>query len=499
MRNVGGTDFAPTLARDGAMRSRQNSRATRTRIPPAFRAESHFAPADATETLENDPFTAVLEQKTRAESVDLLIMSTEDTKSPPAPAGAADLLDQIVQDHLSQSTDIALPPPRLSTDATGEEETPPPAPDATISLEQRAANLQREIKALLSDAQVEAIAKVSSSTQTIVDTLVLPPSAPTERMEIPTTEPLPSAMPNAARGAVKVKENEALPAPTAAVEVRESEPLAPVHEGIDVQESEALGGATSGAVNVSESDALLGKREGIDAQESDALPAPRGGVDVHESEALSRQEMDALLPKEADALSLEEEAERKLVEAEGVLQEELKQLIADDKAETETGESGQLSVASGQEPAAADEETRNAKRETRNGEVEAKTEVPVAEQAAEATAAAGSTPADTSVSAPITASTSETNPAATPTPDATTPPAPAAMPEVVVELLKKEPEAGPVERHGFAYDLCLLGAQVVDLPFAWIGEAEKHLVGVAAVLMLVSGAGLWVVSWFVRG
>jgi hypothetical protein len=38
---------------------------------------------------------------------------------------------------------------------------------------------------------------------------------------------------------------------------------------------------------------------------------------------------------------------------------------------------------------------------------------------------------------------------------------------------------------------------VLDLPFFWVGEAEKHLVGAAALTMLLSGVVLYILAWMV--
>jgi len=45
-------------------------------------------------------------------------------------------------------------------------------------------------------------------------------------------------------------------------------------------------------------------------------------------------------------------------------------------------------------------------------------------------------------------------------------------------------------------DVALMIAQLIDMPFSWVREIDKHVIGIAAFLMLLSGVALYVVAWF---
>src|SRR5205823_2336876 len=40
-------------------------------------------------------------------------------------------------------------------------------------------------------------------------------------------------------------------------------------------------------------------------------------------------------------------------------------------------------------------------------------------------------------------------------------------------------------------DVALMGAQLVDWPFAWMEELQKNIIGVAALLLALGGVVLW--------
>ena len=74
--------------------------------------------------------------------------------------------------------------------------------------------------------------------------------------------------------------------------------------------------------------------------------------------------------------------------------------------------------------------------------------------------------------------------------------APAPVPPVVVIVKAPvEVEVSPRARWLVLTDAGLMAGQLLDLPFSWISIAEKNLIGVAAFLLLLGGAVLWILSW----
>ena len=117
--------------------------------------------------------------------------------------------------------------------------------------------------------------------------------------------------------------------------------------------------------------------------------------------------------------------------------------------------------------------------------------------------ASSTAPVEAAVAAVPTASAAgpvvETSVAASPgTPLPTAPAGMSAPPPVVVEGPDAE-EAGeaPAARHSVVKGVALMVAQLVDLPFFWISDADRHLIGLAAFLLLAGGAILWIVHYMI--
>jgi hypothetical protein len=45
-------------------------------------------------------------------------------------------------------------------------------------------------------------------------------------------------------------------------------------------------------------------------------------------------------------------------------------------------------------------------------------------------------------------------------------------------------------------NLLLMVAQLIDLPFSWLDDVSKNIIGVAAFLLLLGGAVLWFMANF---
>ena len=177
-------------------------------------------------------------------------------------------------------------------------------------------------------------------------------------------------------------------------------------------------------------------------------------------------------PAAGPLTDVDDETASKLNEAEGVLAEELAQLMA----ETDAAEKDQPKL----EPAPE--------------------KIPAPSEPAATIAPTHSEPEPVSTeTAPTTIAES---PTATPT-EPVTAPLPANMPPPVVILLP-EPDPDeeldqPVPRFQLAslfHDLSLMIAQLVDIPFGWIDVVNKNLLGLAAILFLISGAALMTAAWW---
>ena len=82
--------------------------------------------------------------------------------------------------------------------------------------------------------------------------------------------------------------------------------------------------------------------------------------------------------------------------------------------------------------------------------------------------------------------------AAAPAPSVTASQRPAGVPaEPIVELARHS----LLERgHNLLAGLTLTVAQLLDLPFGWLDDLSKNVIGMAAFLLLAGGAVLWVLS-----
>jgi hypothetical protein len=197
--------------------------------------------------------------------------------------------------------------------------------------------------------------------------------------------------------------------------------------------------------------------EGVtDAELQTLLPADE--TEGHSVQPLVEPPVEALQSAGGD-----EETARQLSEAEGVLAAELAQLMAD----VSMGGKGPVQV-NGVEPGAS----------------------------------AGAESAPVEASEPLPESTAAVAAVGAESPPAVVEAATALPPPVVVEL----PEAGEDEappRPGFfarlreiASGVVLLIAQLIDMPFARIGEIDKNIVGVAALLLLLGGCVMYGLSLY---
>jgi hypothetical protein len=165
--------------------------------------------------------------------------------------------------------------------------------------------------------------------------------------------------------------------------------------------------------------------------------------------------------------------ERQLTDAEDTLAAELAQLMADAQTDIDR------QLAGGSEaPAAAP--------------------APVPERPAEVPAvAAAVTPPAPPVSPPFIPAPA---PPAAPAEPAT-PPAPAAAttsfePAVAPAAPAAAPRPSLLNRlWRLLCDVALMIAQLIDLPFAWVHDMDKNVIGFAAVLLLLSGVVMYVLAW----
>lgn len=187
----------------------------------------------------------------------------------------------------------------------------------------------------------------------------------------------------------------------------------------------------------------------FDALFNAAQDAPKDETKVTataDASRLSREEMDALLSEHAPAdagLPLEPEAAQAIADAEGVLQEELSQLMPQESA------AGEAKAEPPSEPPAP--------------------------SARSAPAAPRSLPME--AAGPVVAETR---------------PAPAAFPPpVIIEtaIVEEEPEAA-APRPSIFRNLLLTLAELVNLPLVWVPEADRHIIGIATLLLFLGGAGL---------
>lgn len=360
--------LAPDLARSTSPQRRKTAPRGAAPSAEALLAEAMGSPsanAPATET--------PAPPKPGFDWADAVIMSTADTKAPPAPNGANDLLADIVADHLSRAT---------PTGQSAPDEAPPAEEDPTKALQ----------------AQVESLLAGTPH-----------PSAPIEPSPIPKAE-----------------------VPTDAVTPEETASLNAL------EQTERQLDLTGGSISAEELDALLSKAE---------LPRTEEA------------------PSEAVADPLADVAAEKIMEADGVLAAELAQLVQ-----------------TPMEPAG----------KTVHEEV----------------------PAPQAEAAPSTFQATMTEAAAIPTPTIENPAPAAAAPVVAAAVItaetapkpiieKEEEPAEPVVKKPsrlarLPHDVALMTAQAIDLPFRWVSELDKHIIGVAAFLLLLGGALLYAVSLFLK-
>jgi len=365
--------LAPDLAKSTTPQRRKTALRGAAPSAEALLAEAMGSPAANAPTTETPA-----PPKPGFDWADAVIMSTADTKAPPAPNGANDLLADIVADHLSRAT-----PGTQSAPDVG----PPAEEDPTKALQ----------------AQVESLLAGTPH-----------PSAPIEPSPTPKAE-----------------------APTDAVTPEETASLNAL------EQTERQLDLTGGSISAEELDALLSKAELPRTEES---------------------------PSEAPVADpLADVAAEKIMEADGVLAAELAQLVQ-----------------TPMEPAGKTVHE----------------EVLVAPQAE---VAAATVQATTTEAVTYTAPTIE-NPAPT-SPVAAAPVAAAAVitaetaPKPIIE--KEVEPAEPVVKKPsrlarLPHDLALMTAQAIDLPFRWVSELDKHIIGVAAFLLLLGGALLYAVSLFLK-
>jgi hypothetical protein len=226
--------------------------------------------------------------------------------------------------------------------------------------------------------------------------------------------------------------------------------------------------------------------------QTDAMPAA----------VLSNAELNVLLARDEVAQSplplagpaalSPSETEEKLTEAEGVLAEELAKLMEEDD------HANAPATKAVKAPSAAP--IANAAPRTSPSEVSpAKNIAPaVASPPQTKPSQSPSVAASASSSPPAAAAASAAAiPAgAAPTPTTAAAPGSQAVQTVIIEKEIEPADQTPQPRRAIS-DLFLAIAQLVDLPFTWINEVDKNIMGVAAFLLLVGGAVLWVLSLFV--
>jgi len=196
---------------------------------------------------------------------------------------------------------------------------------------------------------------------------------------------------------------------------------------------------------------------------------------------ISPEELDTLLADQAQAIapdlpaaslapSTSAQTEQQLSDAEGLLAEELNQLMAETAAPAPPAAS-----APAPEPAAPAHP------------LAASAKSPVAE-ASKPTAVSAPAPSDAAPIAPPTAAPAGPLPLT---------PEEARAAEAEAADAVQSPASKPHRRH-ILHDVALLVAQIIDVPFGWISELDKNVIGVAAFLLLLGGVVLYTLSRVVR-
>jgi hypothetical protein len=195
------------------------------------------------------------------------------------------------------------------------------------------------------------------------------------------------------------------------------------------------------------------------------MPTARSISDQILQEQLNRLMGDGHAEPAADA------AHTRLTEAEGVLAEELSQLISEEvtAADADSGKAAAVT-----RPPSADGRPPSA--DARPPSAEAR---PTSAVAPTGPASADAPPANVASAAAENAA-----------------PAPSAA-GVVVEIESADEEAAPLSGPGTpgilartrraCSNLVLMVLQLIDVPFGWISELDKHVIGIAAFLLLLGG------------
>jgi hypothetical protein len=406
-------------------------------------------------------------QKLPGDMADLIVMSTVDEKAPPVNPGGADLLDTLVQEHLERAGDaIAEPPAGLaSAEALPE----------TISDEVRVSMLQREIETLLRD---------TGEVAPVVEETVAAPELPVETQEqlvpaavdpaemqadVVTTEAqVPADIPKAVLLSNPPPSPQEVQQPDTTIKTAisraeldtlllENAPAAEITPSVSMASAQGIEGSL---VSESETNAKLSDAEKLVAAELSVLTAELPATPVEKLEKV---------PVSATELA----TEQSLSEAEGVLAEELSQLMADSEPKP-------AAEAPVPQPAPADAPIAPEKPPLMTSAEQVAAELRVDEAAA------------------------RTNANPLPPPPAVIPPAPdPAVQEkspdasVVAEHFEEDAEA-PSQQRGrlrrLTGDLALMVAQLIDLPFGWIDELNKNVIGMAAFLLLLGGVVMWILA-----
>jgi len=393
----------------------------------------------ATQTVEAQ-ITSESPAKPPQDSTDLLIMSSLDTKPPPAPPGTSDLLDALVQDHLERATE----PPDVAA---------PAVPTMTaLSSEDRAAMLHREIESLLSGTKDAAMATLASVADGILQTVAdAGESAPPMPIE-----PALSSAPVAERS----------PAPNSLA-----------NESLSVDQLDALltpalpGNETEETITAAPlpEDA---PPESIAVLPSPLLDDPKTPASSDHLEGLSNVPLPAAAAAQAIAPDVDE-GEQKIAEAEGVLAEELAQLMQEKPETVPAGPLETASTAAAEEPA--------------TGLAAPSASTQTSPPAPESVSAK---PAETATKAPASPAVGSADPSSKEAAVA----ANAKIVQALTPTQSNKPKAGFVSN--VASDLALMIAQLIDLPFSWVGELDKNILGVAAFMLLLSGGVLKLIAWW---
>ncbi len=363
------------------------------------------------------------------EIADWLLMSTLDEKAPPETAGSADLLDSLVRDELARSEEHS--------------ETL-----AERSAECSAANLAEGREELHADAL-----PADHAFSHLGDGAMTDPEAPA----------MAPGMSEEERTRLLQKEIDSLlkdTVPAAQENFAGGEPMA----AAAIAPPAALASAAALATAPASATPAPANTPGVSAAESASAAASRA---AGASAEVSREELDALLADQAGAMAPEPlsgapaaadpQAEQKLSEAEGLLAEELTQLMAQ----------------GGGAPAAA------ATASAVEGPTPSTSAVVAAADAPPGRAAPVPAPASP---LPLSQTAGENVPAAA---------SPAGAESAKPASAAAGTEASPLRPRRVLFEVMLLLAQVLDFPFSWMREPDKNVIGISALLLLLGGVVLW--------